>query len=37
MIHNRLLARLRDKKAVLDARRPLPEAAVNRLEEQLSS
>lgn len=36
MIHNRLLARLRDKKAVLDARRPLPEAAVNRLEEQLA-
>ena len=36
MIDTRLLARIRDKKARLDARRPLPTAAVHRLEEQLA-
>jgi Fic family protein len=36
MIDHRLLTRLDDKKARLDARRPLPSAAVRRLEEQLA-
>lgn len=36
MINNRLLTRLGDKKALLDARRPLPAAAVSRIEEQLA-
>lgn len=34
-MEKRLLSRLHDKKARLDARRPLPAAAVRRLEEQL--
>lgn len=36
MLEPRLLARLSDKKARLDALRPLPEAAVSRLNEQLA-
>jgi Fic family protein len=36
MIDKRLLARLQSKKARLDALRPLPSAAVRRLEEQLA-
>jgi len=36
MINARLLARLQDKKARLDAHHPLPAAAVRRLEEQLA-
>jgi Fic family protein len=36
MINHRLLTRLHDKKARLDARRPLPAAAVSRLEKQLA-
>jgi Fic family protein len=36
MINHRLLTRLRDKKARLDALRPLPAAAVSRLEDQLA-
>ncbi|WP_374689798.1 Fic family protein [Promineifilum sp.] len=36
MLEKRLLTRLHDKKARLDARRPLPAAAVRRLEEQLA-
>jgi Fic family protein len=36
MINHRLLTRLNDKKAHLDARRPLPTAAIRRLEEQLA-
>ncbi len=36
MINPRLLARLQDKKNRLDARRPLPAAALRRLEEQLA-
>jgi len=36
MIEPRLLARLEHKKAQLDALRPLPTAAVRRLNEQMS-
>lgn len=36
MINNRLLTRLRDKKTRLDDRRPLPAAAIRRLEDQLA-
>ena len=36
MMEPRLLARLEQKKAVLDALRPLPTAAVQRLNQQLT-
>jgi hypothetical protein len=36
MLDSRLLARLNRKKALLDALRPLPSAAVRRLKEQLT-
>jgi Fic family protein len=36
MLEPRLLARLEEKKAALDALRPLPQAAVRRLQEQLT-
>ena len=36
MLQPRLLARLQQKKAQLDALRPLPEAAVRRLNDQLA-